>query len=65
MEQFASSVIADCGRVDYLINNALPIGKGIDACGYDEFEYALRVGATAPFYLSKPFLPLPQAERVA
>ena len=31
--------------------------KGIDSCSYDEFNYALRVGVTAPFYLSKLFLP--------
>ena len=31
--------------------------KGIDDCSYEEFEYALAVGVTAPFYLSKLFLP--------
>ena len=31
--------------------------KGIDTCTYDEFNYALRVGVTAPFYLAKLFLP--------
>lgn len=50
-------VISDFGRVDYLVNNALPITKGIDTCTYQEFEYALKVGVTAPFYLSKLFLP--------
>ena len=55
LEAFASKVIADYGRVDYLINNALPLMKGIDTCTYEEFNYALRVGVTAPFYLSKLF----------
>ncbi|MDD3430084.1 MAG: SDR family oxidoreductase [Oscillospiraceae bacterium] len=55
--RFAEKVIADYGHVDYLINNALPLMKGIDTCSYEEFEYALRVGITAPFYLSKLFLP--------
>ena len=32
LERFASKVIADYGRVDYLINNALPLFKGIDQC---------------------------------
>lgn len=55
LESFADSVISKCGRVDYLINNALPIMKGIDECTYEEFQYALAVGVTAPFYLSKLF----------
>ena len=57
LEDFARKVIADCGHVDYLINNALPLMKGIDACTYEEFNYALRVGVTAPFYLAKLFAP--------
>lgn len=55
--RFARKVIEDHGRVDYLINNALPIMKGIEECSYGEFNYALRVGVTAPFYLTKLFLP--------
>ena len=43
------------GQVDYLINNALPIMRGIEQCSYEEFEYAMAVGVTAPFYLSKLF----------
>ena len=31
--------------------------KGIDACSWEEFNYALRVGVTAPFYLTKLFAP--------
>lgn len=31
--------------------------KGISECSYEEFDYALRVGVTAPFYLAKLFLP--------
>ena len=55
LERFAEKVIADYGRVDYLINNAPPLFKGIDACSYEEFNYALRVGASAAFYLTKLF----------
>ena len=29
--------------------------KGIEDCSYEEFQYALAVGVTAPFYLSKLF----------
>ena len=55
LEDFARKVIADYGHVDYLVNNALPLMKGIDSCTYEEFNYALRVGVTAPFYLAKLF----------
>ena len=57
LEDFARRVIADCGHVDYLINNALPPMRGIDECTWEEFNYALRVGVTAPFYLAKLFAP--------
>lgn len=55
LERFARQVIDDHGHVDYLINNALPLMRGIDECSYEEFNYALRVGVTAPFYLAKLF----------
>ena len=57
LEDFARKVLDDYGHVDYLINSALPLMKGIDACSYEEFNYALRVGVTAPFYLAKLFAP--------
>lgn len=57
MEQFAKEVIDRHGHVDFLINNALPLMKGIDECTYEEFQYALSVGVTAPFYLAKLFAP--------
>ena len=53
LEAFAEEVIQKHGHVDILVNNALPIMRGIDACSYEEFQYALAVGVTAPFYLSK------------
>ena len=57
LERFAEKVIADYGHVDYLINNAAPRSCGITNCSYEDFEYAQRVGVTAPFYLSKLFTP--------
>lgn len=57
LEGFADRVISQQGHVDYLINNALPIMRGIDRCSYEEFEYAMSVGVTAPFYLTKLFMP--------
>lgn len=57
LEAFAAKVIGDFGHVDYLINNAAPKMCGIDSGSYEDFEYALKVGVTAPFYLSKLFAP--------
>ena len=57
LENFANKVIKDFGKVDYLINNATPKMCGITNGSYEDFEYALKVGVTAPFYLSKLFAP--------
>ncbi len=57
IEEFVSYVIGRHGKIDYLINNALPLMKGINECTWEEFQYALSVGVTAPFYLSKLFAP--------
>lgn len=57
LEAFSRKVIGDYGHVDFLINNALPLMRGIYDCTFKDFEYALRVGITAPFYLTKLFLP--------
>jgi len=57
LEAFAGQVIAEHGHVDYIINNALPIMKGIDECSWEEFNYALQVGVSAPFYLVKLLTP--------
>ena len=57
LERFAADVIDKHGRIDVLVNNALPITKGVETCSYEEFAYALAVGVSAPFYLTKLFLP--------
>ena len=57
LEAFAEQVIARHGRVDFLINNAAPRMCGLSSGSYEDFEYALKVGVTAPFYLSKLFAP--------
>lgn len=56
LEAFAKYIIEKYGHVDYLINNALPLMKGINECSYEEFTYAMAVGVTAPFYLTKLFI---------
>ena len=55
LEDFASHILSSHGEVHCIINNALPLMKGLDECTYDEFHYALCVGVTAPFYLVKLF----------
>ena len=57
LEAFAETVIEKYGRVDVLVNNAPPAMIGIDNCSYEQFQQALAVGVTAPFYLSKLFAP--------
>ena len=57
LEAFARKVTSETDGIDYLVNNALPLMRGIDDCSYEEFMYALAVGVTAPFYLSKLFAP--------
>ena len=65
LEAFVKEVIEKHGHVDILVNNALPIMRGIDQCSYEEFQYALAVGVTAPFYLSKLFTPhMPQGSSI-
>ena len=56
LEAFAKKVLDDFGHVDILVNNAMPLFKGIDECTYEDFCYAQRVGVVAPFYLAKLFM---------
>ena len=57
LEAFADEVIGKYGKVDFIVNNALPLMKGLDECTWEEFQYALTVGITAPFYLVKLLAP--------
>ena len=56
LDDYVEYVLHYYGHIDYLINNALPLMKGINDRSYEEFQYALSVGVTAPFYLSKLFI---------
>ena len=51
LEAFVAEILKKHPKVDCIINNALPQMKGIDECSWDDFQYALSVGVTAPFYL--------------
>lgn len=53
LESFVADITGNHEKVDIIVNNALPLMKGLDECTYEEFQYALSVGVTAPFYLVK------------
>ncbi len=55
LDWFAAEVVDRSGHVDVLVNNAMPLFKGIDECTYEEFVRAQAVGVVAPFYLAKLF----------
>ena len=57
LEAFVDYILQKHSHVDFIVNNALPIMKGVDECSYEEFQYALSVGVTAPFYLVKLLKP--------
>lgn len=56
LEEFSKRVIDTYGRIDFLINNACLSRKGIiSGCDYEDFNYVLKVGVTAPYMLAKLF----------
>ncbi len=57
LESFAKHIIDESGHVDILVNNTPPVMKGIEECSYEDFQYALSVGVTVPFYLTKLLSP--------
>lgn len=57
LERFADHIVSEAGHVDFIVNNALPVTRGIDNGTYEEFMYALSVGVAAPFYLTKLLAP--------
>jgi len=59
LRRFAERIIDVFGRVDSLVNNACISRKGIlSDCSFDDFNYVLRVGVTAPYMLTKLLLPV-------
>ena len=58
LEAFAKEVIDQYGHIDYLINNALPLMKGISECSYAEFEYALPLVFRTPDFIASHAEPL-------
>ncbi len=56
LETFSKKVLEQYGHVDILVNNAMKSQGGLPDCGYEEFVYALRVGAAAPYMLTRLFM---------
>jgi len=55
--EFAQQVLEKYNKADFLINNACQNKNGIlTGCGYNDFNYVLKVGVTAPYMLAKLFL---------
>lgn len=55
LTNFARFILDKYGKIDILVNNALPLMKGIDECSWEDFLYAQKVGVAAPFFLAKLF----------
>lgn len=55
LRAFSAKVLAEHGGVDYLINNACLSRGGLNTCSYEDFNYVLRVGVVAPFFLTQLF----------
>ncbi len=56
LERFSRDVLSAFGSVDYLINNAMITRRGLlSGCSYDDFNTVLRIGITAPYYLTSLF----------
>lgn len=56
LKKFTQKVVADNGKVDCLINNAMLSRGGILNCSYEDFNYVLRIGISAPYLLTKLFM---------
>jgi len=56
LSAFVEAVLSRFPSIHYLINNAMRSKGGIlSGCGYEDFEYTLRVGVTAPYFLAMKF----------
>ena len=53
LEAFVQKVLEEYGSVDFIVNNAAPLNKGMEECSWEDFNKALMVGVSAPFYLTK------------
>lgn len=53
IDDFIAAVIEKSAGTDVLINNAAVSRRGLlTGCGYDDFNYVMRTGVCAPYYLA-------------
>lgn len=58
LKDFTSQIIRQFGHIDYLINNACLSKKGIlSGCSFEDFNYVLKTGVSAPYLLTSLLLP--------
>lgn len=57
IEQFVNELVTRNSAVDIIINNACISKGGLNTCSYEDFNYILRLGISAPFYLVKLLMP--------
>lgn len=58
IRNFYDQVLVRFPEIDYLINNACISHKGIlSDCSYEDFNYVLKLGVSAPYLLTSLFLP--------
>lgn len=56
LDDFITAVQARFSRIDVLVNNAAISRRGLlSECGYDDFNYVMRIGVSAPYYLTLKF----------
>lgn len=57
LESFVQTILQQHTQIDLLVNNACLSRGGLGHCGYDDFNYVLRVGVSAPYYLAHLLAP--------
>lgn len=57
LDAFIKLITNQTKEVDILINNACVTRGGMNSSGYEDFNYVLRVGVSAPFYLTQQLTP--------
>ncbi len=57
LDAFIKTVTGQTKEIDILINNACVTRGGLNSCCYEDFNYVLRVGVSAPFYLTQKLMP--------
>lgn len=57
LDKFTDFVFSKFNSIDFLINNACLMKGGLNTGTYEDFNFVLRVGVSAPFYLTQKCMP--------